>query len=73
MLSHFIEVVHIGLANSTWRPYGKERLEPTIMFMRMTEILHSSTAFCRPKKGKGYHGANKSVFRVKEFLGRESK
>lgn len=74
MLNHFIEVLHTGLPNCTWRSYGKERVEPKIiMFMRMTEILSSTTTFCRSKKGAGYHGASCSIFRMREFLGRERK
>jgi len=68
MLNRFTEVVHIGLPNSTRRSYGKERLEPKmIMFRRMTETLSSTTAFCRPKKGEGYHGASRSIFGIRIF------
>lgn len=47
----FINVVHIRSPNSTLRSYGKERPVPKVMFMRMTEILNNTTAFCRLKAG----------------------
>lgn len=49
----FINVVHIGLPKSTFRSHGKkEKPVPKIMFMRMTEILSNTTAFCKLKKGE---------------------
>lgn len=74
MLTHFIEVVHIGLLNSSRRSYGKEWHEPKIIvFVTMTEILSSTTAFRRPKKGKVSPGVSRSVFGTREFLGRQRK
>lgn len=69
----FINVVHIRSPNSTFRSYGKERPVPKVMFMRMTEILTNTTAFCRLKGGCGAGWGEEchSIFGIREFLSGE--
>lgn len=64
----FINVVHIGWPNSTFRSYGKERPVPKVMFMRITEILSNTTTFCRLKRGWGvsFYIWNKIVLKWRE-------
>lgn len=70
MLNCFINVVCIGLPNSTFISCARERPVPQIM--RVTEVLCNNTrAFCRPKGGEGCHRASHSIFGIKAFLGRQ--
>lgn len=51
MLNCLINVVYMGLSNSTFRSYGKERPVPKIRFIKMTEVLSNTRALCRPEMG----------------------
>lgn len=41
--------------------------------MRMTEILSSTEHSVGQRREEGYHGASRSIYRIREFLGTERK